>query len=60
MPFLRIAEGDLDDLCAGHHGLEDVLGGVDAAGDGEIGLDAARKNGDPMQARSSNSYWVLS
>jgi len=31
--------------------LRTFLGGVDAAGDGEIGLDAARKNGDPMQAQ---------
>ncbi len=36
-------------LRARHHGLEDVFGRVDAAGDGEIGLDVAVEDCDPVK-----------
>ena len=36
-------------LRAGHHRLDHILGGVDAAGEREVGLDAAVQDRDPAQ-----------
>ncbi len=48
-PLLQQLRGDLSGAGAGHDRLQHILVGVDAVGDGEVGVDAPIEDGHPAE-----------